>query len=61
VAAKAWFSTKTALSKLGLRYHRQYIRKLDEQFGNRFIRKSAPTILPLFNGGDRAKDSPDGR
>jgi integrase len=37
VATKQWFSTKTALSKLGLRYYRQYIRKLEEQFGNRFI------------------------
>jgi hypothetical protein len=37
IAAKQWISTKTALSKLGLRYYRQYIRKLDKQFGNRFV------------------------
>jgi integrase len=37
VGAKEWFKSKTALSALGARYYRQYIRKLSAHFGNRLV------------------------
>ena len=36
-AAKDWFQSKLALSPLGLRYYRQYIRKLSRHFANRLL------------------------
>jgi hypothetical protein len=36
-AAKDWFQAKLALSPLGLRYYRQYIRKLSRRFANRLL------------------------
>jgi len=41
-AAKQWFATKTALSPLGLRYYRQYLRKLDAYLGRRLIADLSP-------------------
>jgi integrase len=37
IAAKEWFSAKTALSPLGIRYYRQYVAKLSRYFSNRLI------------------------
>jgi len=36
-AAKDWFESKTALTRLGRAYYRQYVGKLTRYFGNRLI------------------------
>jgi integrase len=41
-ATKQWLATTTALSALGLRYYRQYLRKLDAEFGNRLVSELTP-------------------
>src|SRR5260370_17242976 len=41
-AAKQWFATKTDLSPLGVRYYRQYLRKLDGYFANRLVSELMP-------------------
>src|SRR5689334_9712592 len=37
VAAKEWFESKTALTLLGRAYYRQYIGKLNREFGGRLV------------------------
>jgi integrase len=37
VAAKEWFESKTALTPLGRAYYRQYLGKLNREFGGRLI------------------------
>jgi integrase len=37
LAAKEWFESKTALTPLGRAYYRQYIGKLNREFGGRLI------------------------
>jgi integrase len=41
-ATKHWLNTKTALTPLGLRYYRQYLRKLEASFGNRLVSELTP-------------------
>jgi integrase len=37
VAAKEWFESKTALTPLGRAYYRQYLGKLNREFGGRLV------------------------
>jgi len=41
-AAKQWFVTKVDLSPHGVRYYRQYLRKLDGYFANRLVSELMP-------------------
>ncbi len=59
VAAQRWIDTKTTLSPLGARYYRQYIRKLDRYFGNRFISEIMPEdVAGLQSARQRERLSP---
>ena len=61
VAARQWFSTKTSLSVLGLRYYGRLFASWISILGTALSRKLMLTILPLFKVSDRAKDSQDGK
>jgi integrase len=37
LAAKEWFAAKSAFSPAGIRYYRQYVRKLSRHFGNTLV------------------------
>ena len=41
-AARQWFATKANLSPHGVRYYRQYLRKLDGYFTNRLVSELMP-------------------
>ena len=45
LAAKNWFESKTALTPLGRAYYRQYIGKLNREFGSRLISDISASLV----------------
>src|SRR5690348_7583576 len=42
LASKEWFESKTALTPLGRAYYRQYVGKLNREFGGRLVSDITP-------------------